>query len=245
MYVSFVSSPTNCLNLSQNHQTNTRKHIYDRQNHPEIGSVYKHQLSPVTTEKLQGLCLLLKPNPETAASPTDTTHTKRRCRQCERGQKWGKHGGIWARLRVNPTRPAIPSLMLSKVRSLESKLYLIQLIQHGYTTTSQTPPFSFMDFPAAERTEIHYCLVRLVGAACVCISTKNGVTMPRQWQNTVLHWWSLWLWSVDRYICHGSSQQLLFLLCTFPRVQTLRTCFVNCTGPSANNKPITPMAFSS
>ncbi len=94
MSVSLVSSSSNCLTLSQNHQTNTRKHIYDRQSLLEIGSVYKHQLSPVTTEKLQGLCLLLKPNPETAASPTDATRTKRQRWRCERGQKCGKRGGI-------------------------------------------------------------------------------------------------------------------------------------------------------
>ncbi len=63
MSVGLVSSSSNCLTLSENHQTNTLKHIYDRQSLLEISSVYKHQLSPVTTEKLQGLCLLLKPNP--------------------------------------------------------------------------------------------------------------------------------------------------------------------------------------
>ncbi len=127
MSASLVSSSSNCLTLSQNLQINTRKHIYDRQSLLEIGSVYKHQLSPVTTDKLQGLCLLLKPNPETVASPTDTTRTKRRRRRCERGQKHGKHGGIRARLRPNPTRPMTPSLMLSNIHSLENKLDLIQL----------------------------------------------------------------------------------------------------------------------
>ncbi len=44
MSVSLISSFSNCLTLSQNHQTNTRKHIYDRQSLLEISSVYKHQL---------------------------------------------------------------------------------------------------------------------------------------------------------------------------------------------------------
>ncbi len=126
MSVSLVSSSSNCLTLLKNQKTNTRKHIYDRQSLLDIDNVYKHQLSPATTEKLQGLCLLLKPDPETAASPTDATRTKRRRRRCERGQKRGKRGGIRARLRANPTSPAIPSLMLSNVRSLENKLDLIQ-----------------------------------------------------------------------------------------------------------------------
>ncbi len=110
MSVSLVSSSSNCLTLLENQKTNTRKHIYDRQSLLDIDNVYKHQLSPATTEKLQGLCLLLKPDPETAASPTDATRTKRRRRRCERGQKRGKRGGIRARLRANPTSPAIPSL---------------------------------------------------------------------------------------------------------------------------------------
>ncbi len=126
MSVSLISSSSNCLTLSQNHQTNPRKHIYDRQSLLEIGSEYKHQLSPVTTEKLQGLCLLLKPNPKTTASPTDATRAKRRRWRCERGQK---RGAIRARLRASITRSAIPSLMLSSIRSLENKMDLIQLSQ--------------------------------------------------------------------------------------------------------------------
>ncbi|KAL0153662.1 hypothetical protein M9458_051027 [Cirrhinus mrigala] len=81
------------------------------------------------------LCLLLKPNPETTASSTEATYTKRQCRRCvmgqkqgatrtkwcETGQKRGKRGGIQARLRANPTRPNLPTLILSNVRSLENK----------------------------------------------------------------------------------------------------------------------------
>ncbi len=81
------------------------------------------------------------------------------------------------------------------------------------------------------------------GSLCVCISTKNGVTMLRYYQNTVHRWWSLWLWNVDRSICRGSSRPLLLSRCTYPRVQMLRTRFVNCTAPSANNKQITPKLF--
>ncbi len=92
MSFSLVSSSSNCLTLSQNHQINTRKCIFNRHRLLEISSVYKHQLSPVTTEKLQGM--LLKLNPETAASPTDATRTKQQRRRCERGQKRGKRGSI-------------------------------------------------------------------------------------------------------------------------------------------------------
>ncbi len=143
MSVSLVSSSSNCLTLLKNQKTNTRKHIYDRQSLLDIGNVYKHQLSPATTEKLQGLCLLLKP--ETAASPTVATRTKRRRRRCEKGQKRGKRGGIRVRLRANPTRPAIPSLVLSNVRYLENKLDLIQLSRSTQHETRDCCVFVFTE----------------------------------------------------------------------------------------------------
>ncbi|KAL0159498.1 hypothetical protein M9458_043223, partial [Cirrhinus mrigala] len=92
-----------------------------------IGNAHKHQLSPAVIEKLRGLCILLKPDLETVASPSDATHTKQRHRRCERGRKRAKRGGIRARLWANPTRPALSTLMLSNVRSLENKLDEIQL----------------------------------------------------------------------------------------------------------------------
>ncbi len=210
MSVSLVSSSSNCLTLLKNQKTNTRKHIYDRQSLLDIDNLYKHQLSPATTEKLQGLCLLLKPDPETAASPTKATRTKRRRRRCERGQKRGKRGGIRARLRANPTSPTIPSLMLSNVRSLENKLDLIQLSRSTQHETRDCCVFVFTEtwlndnIPdsaiqlhgrsccRADRDSSLSDKTR-GGGVCVCISTKNGVTMQRYYQNTVHRWWSLWL----------------------------------------------------
>lgn len=125
--VSLISLSLNILNLPQNHQINTLKHIYDRQSLLEISSLYKHQLAPPTTEKLQGLCFLLKSDPETANSPTDATHTKQQRKWCERGQKCSRWGGTRAWLSAKPTRPAIPTLMLSNVHLLENKLDLLQL----------------------------------------------------------------------------------------------------------------------
>ncbi len=127
MSFNVICSSPNSVNLPLIHKEFSPKHIYDRQSLLDIGNAYKHELSPAATEKLRGLCLLLKPDLETAASPTDATRTRRRRKRCERGQKHGKHGGIRARLRANPTRPALPTLMLSNVRSLENKLDLIQL----------------------------------------------------------------------------------------------------------------------
>ncbi len=128
MTFNVVCSSPNSVDLPPIHKEFSPEHIYDRQSLLDIGNAYKHKLSPAATEKLQGLCLLLKPDLETAASPTDATCT-RRCRKwCERRWKRGKRGGIRARLRANPTRPALPTLMLSNVRSLENKLYLFNSV---------------------------------------------------------------------------------------------------------------------
>ncbi len=43
-------------------------------------------------------------------------------------ERGSKRGGIWARLRANPTRPALPTLMLLNIRSLENKLDLIHSV---------------------------------------------------------------------------------------------------------------------
>ncbi len=126
-YFNVVCLSPNSVNLPPIHKEFSPKHIYDRPSLLDISNAYKHKLSPVATEKLQGLCLLLKPDLETAASPTEATRTRRHRKRCERGRKRGKRGGIRARLRDNPTRPALPTLMLSNVRSLENKLDLIQL----------------------------------------------------------------------------------------------------------------------
>ncbi len=99
MSFNVVCSSPNSVNLQLIHKEITPKHIYDHQNLLDIGNAYKHQLSPAATEKLRGLCLLLKPDLETVALSTDATpRTRRHRKRCERGRKRGKRGGIQARL---------------------------------------------------------------------------------------------------------------------------------------------------
>ncbi len=104
-----------------------QKHIYDRQSlwisatHTNTNS--RRQL--LRSYKAFVYCWSWTSRP--AGSLTDAIRTRRRRKRCERGRKRGKRGVIRARLRANPTRPALPTLMLSNVRSLENKLDLIQL----------------------------------------------------------------------------------------------------------------------
>ncbi len=73
VFYNVVCSSPNSVNLPLTHK---EKHIYDRRSLLDIGNAYKHQLSQAATEKLRGLCLLLEPDLETAASPTDATPHK-------------------------------------------------------------------------------------------------------------------------------------------------------------------------
>ncbi len=77
--------------------------------------------TPCTPKSLRDLGLLRRPTP----SPTPTTASRpqrRRYKRRERKQKRGKRGGIRARLAANPHKPAIPTIVLANVRSLDNKL---------------------------------------------------------------------------------------------------------------------------
>ncbi len=76
MSFNVVCLSPNSVDLLPVHKEFSPEHIYDRQSLLDISNAYKHELSPAAAEKLQGLCLLLKPDLETAASPTDATRTR-------------------------------------------------------------------------------------------------------------------------------------------------------------------------
>ncbi len=70
MSFNVVCSSQNIVDLPVIHKEFSPKHIYDRQSLLDIGNAYKYELSPADAEKLQGLCLLLEPDLETAGSLT-------------------------------------------------------------------------------------------------------------------------------------------------------------------------------
>ncbi|KAK7929457.1 hypothetical protein WMY93_005852 [Mugilogobius chulae] len=51
----------------------------------------------------------------------------RRRKRCERRQKRGKRGGVWARLKASPFKPPLPTIFLSNARSIRHKLDEIRL----------------------------------------------------------------------------------------------------------------------
>ncbi|KAK0137023.1 hypothetical protein N1851_026795 [Merluccius polli] len=92
-------------------------------------------LDTTTESFIKELGLLRQP----AATPTATmtaAPTKRRRKRCARKQKRGKRGGIRARLAASPSRPAIPSIILANVRSLDNKMDHIRLLRSANRTVS-------------------------------------------------------------------------------------------------------------
>ncbi len=207
MSVSLVSSSSKPEEKQQKHQETTVLHVYDRQRLLEIGRACNYHPSPVTTEKLRGLCLLRKSDPETVDSPTAATRTRRCRKQCERGCKRGKRGGIRARLKANPTRPAPPTILLSNVRSLENKLDLFRL---GRTTQRETRECCVFVFTETWlNNNIPDSAIQLHGLTCyradrdtaLSGKTRGGglcVYINKEWcnnavlvKNTARRWWSL------------------------------------------------------
>ncbi len=134
------------------------KRAYSREVLLDVGRTTFLELNSAHAEELRDLGLLRRPTP----SPTPTTASRpqrRRYKRCERKQKRGKRGGIRARLAANPHKPAIPSIVLANVRSLDNKLDYIRLLslnsedckrlfvflclrKHGLITAFRTAPFS-------------------------------------------------------------------------------------------------------
>ena len=55
-------------------------------------------------------------------APSPTEHADPRTALRRQRRKWGKRGGLHARLKARASRPPLPSLLLANMRSLENKL---------------------------------------------------------------------------------------------------------------------------
>ncbi len=101
------------------------------------------ELNSAHAEELSDLGLLRRPTPSptpTTASRPQRRHHKRR----ERKQK-GKRGGIRARLAANTHKPAIPTIILANVRSLDNKLDYIRLLRSTQRTVRDCCVFVFTE----------------------------------------------------------------------------------------------------
>ncbi|KAK3506472.1 hypothetical protein QTP70_001256, partial [Hemibagrus guttatus] len=119
-----------CLRSYCMDTVDSRVHAYDRQ------SLIQYRYHAITNlhddvlEKLRDLGLLRRPGLQSSASP-DAGGRERGCRkQCSRKRKRGKRAGVRARLKTNPSRLALPSIILSNVCSLNNKLDYIGYSDH-------------------------------------------------------------------------------------------------------------------
>ncbi len=109
-----------------------------------VGRTTFLELNSAHAEELRDLGLLRRPTP----SPTPTTASRpqrRRYKRRERKQKRGKHGGIRARLVANPHKPAIPTIVLANVRSLDNKLDYMRLLRSTQRTVRDHCVFVFTE----------------------------------------------------------------------------------------------------
>uniref|UniRef100_A0A3P9LR30 Reverse transcriptase domain-containing protein n=1 Tax=Oryzias latipes TaxID=8090 RepID=A0A3P9LR30_ORYLA len=81
-----------------------------------------------------------------------------------RKQKRGKRGGISARLAASPYRPAIPTITLANVRSLDNKLDYIRLLRTSSKTASECCVFVFVETWLTDN--VPDCAIQLAGLAC-------------------------------------------------------------------------------
>ncbi len=205
------------------------KRAYSREFLLDVGRITFLELNSAHAEELRDLGLLRRPTP----SPTPTTASRpqrRRYKQRERKQKRGKRGGIRARLAANPHKPAIPTIVLANVRSLDNKLDYIRLLRSTQRTVRDCCVFVFTE--TWLNNSVPDCTIQLDQLTCyradralveggkipaagfVFTSMMHGAATLLWSANTAHPWWSLWLLSAGRSIYRGNIQPYCSLLYT-------------------------------
>uniref|UniRef100_A0A3B1IXV6 Reverse transcriptase domain-containing protein n=1 Tax=Astyanax mexicanus TaxID=7994 RepID=A0A3B1IXV6_ASTMX len=101
--------------------------FYHRQTLLQWRNQPENTLPDEVLQTLLELSLLRDPGRQPAVFPDAGAQRKCHRKRCERKRKRGKRAGIRARLKASPSRPAIPSLFLANVCSLDKKLDYIRL----------------------------------------------------------------------------------------------------------------------
>ncbi len=139
----FLSCKSQCFCTSSS-RLPVFKRAYSREFLLDVGRTTFLELNSTHAEELRDLGLLRRPT----LSPTPTTASRpqrRRYKRRERKQKRGKRGGIRARLAANPHKPAIPTIVLANVRSLDNKLDYIRLLRSAQRTVRDCCVFVFTE----------------------------------------------------------------------------------------------------
>ncbi len=139
----FLSCKSQCF-CTYSSRLTVIKRAYSREFLLDVGRTTFLELNSAHAEELRDLGLLRRPTP----SPTPTTASRpqrRRYKRRERKQKRGKRGDIRARLAANIHKPAIPTIVLANVRSLDNKLDYIRLLRSTQRTVRDCCVFVFTE----------------------------------------------------------------------------------------------------
>ncbi len=143
VFLCFLSCKSQCFCTSSS-RLPLFKCAYSREFLLDVSRITFLEINSAHAEVLWDLGLLRRPTP----SPTPTTASRpqrRRYKRHERKQKRGKRGGIRARLAANPHKPAIPTIVLANVRSLDNKLDYIRLLRSAQRTVRDCCVFVFTE----------------------------------------------------------------------------------------------------
>ncbi len=143
MFSCFLSCKSQCF-CTYSSRLPVFKRAYSREFLLDVGRITFLEINSTHAEELWDLGLLRRPTP----SPTPTTSSRsqrRRYKRRERKQKRGKRGGIRARLVANPHKPAIPTIVLANVRSLDNKLDYIRILRSTQRTVRDCCVFVFTE----------------------------------------------------------------------------------------------------
>lgn len=105
-----------CVSVSSRVKCARTQRVYDRRRFFRNGKWCCGALQPDVLHRLGKVGLLSRPGP-----------VRRHRKWCERTRKQGKRGGVCARLEANPSKPAVPTVLLANVRLLDSKMDYIRL----------------------------------------------------------------------------------------------------------------------
>ncbi|KAK3549100.1 hypothetical protein QTP70_031895 [Hemibagrus guttatus] len=102
-------------------------HAYDHQTLLQYSNHATTNLHDDVLKKIKDLGLLQRLGLQSLALLDACGRERGHRKWCLRKQKRGKRASVRARLKINPSRPALPSIILSNVCSLDNKLDYIQL----------------------------------------------------------------------------------------------------------------------
>ncbi len=139
----FLSCKSQCFCTSSS-RLPVFKRAYSREFMLDVGRITFLEINSAHAVELQDLGLLQRPTP--SLTPTTASRPqRRRYKRRERKQKRGKHGGIRARLVANPHKPAIPTIVLANICSLDNKLDYIRLLRSTQRTVRDCCVFMFTE----------------------------------------------------------------------------------------------------